>query len=68
MAAGAEDLLVGQVLRAQGIALAIEPRLVPFGSMEHRPKKDNDLITLHGVEAGAFLAAHAETGLRARLK
>ncbi len=64
-AAGAEDLLVGHVLRAAGIPLAIEPRLVPFGSMEHRPKKANDLITLHGVDAEAFLAAHAETGLRA---
>ena len=61
-ATGAEDLLVGQVLRAAGIALSIEPRLVPFGSMEHRPRRDNDLITLHGAEADAFLAAHAETG------
>ena len=59
---GAEDLLVGQVLRSAGVCFSIEPQLVPFGSMEHRPKKDNNLITLHGVEAGAFLAAHAETG------
>ena len=64
-ATGAEDLLVGRILRAAGIRLSIEPRLVPFGSMEHRPKKGNDLITLHGVAAEAFLAAHAETGLRA---
>jgi hypothetical protein len=63
-ATGAEDLLVGQVLRSAGIEMSIEPRLVPFGSMEHRPRRDNDLITLHGVEADAFLAAHAETGLR----
>ncbi len=62
---GAEDLLVGQVLRAAGMAISIEPRLVPFGSPVHRPKKANDLITLHGVEADAFLAAHAETGLAA---
>ena len=62
-ATGAEDLLVGQVLRQAGIRLAVESRLVPFGSMQHRPKKGNDLITLHGVEAEAFLAAHAETGL-----
>ena len=62
-ATGAEDLLVGQILRAAGIEFSIEPRLVPFGSIEHRPRRENDLITLHGVEADAFLAAHAETGL-----
>lgn len=60
---GAEDLLVGQVLRSAGITLTIEPRLVPWGSMQHRPKKNNDLITLHGVDAETFLAAHAETSL-----
>jgi hypothetical protein len=64
-ATGAEDLLVGRLLRAAGVEFSIEPRLVPFGSMEHRPKRENDLITLHGVQAGAFLAAHAETGLHA---
>ena len=61
-ATGAEDLLVGQVLRGAGIPLAIEPRLVPFGSMAHRPRRDNDLITLHAAGADAFLATHAETG------
>ena len=62
-AAGAEDLLVGGILRAAGVELTIEPRLVPFGSMERRPRRGNDLITLHGAAAEAFLAAHAETGL-----
>ena len=61
-ATGSEDLLVGRILRAAGIEFAIEPRLVPFGSMTHRPRRDNDLITLHGVEAEAFLAAHTDTG------
>jgi hypothetical protein len=61
---GAEDLLVGQVLRGAGVEFSIEPRLIPFGSMERRPRRDNDLITLHGVGADAFLAAHAESGLR----
>ena len=60
---GSEDLLVGQVLRSAGIELVIEARLVPSGSMQHRPKKDNDLITVHGADADTFLAAHAETGL-----
>jgi hypothetical protein len=66
-ATGAEDLLVGQILRAAGIPLSVEPRLIPFGSSQRRPKKDNDLITLHGVEADAFLAAHSETGRAAEL-
>jgi hypothetical protein len=60
---GAEDLLVGRLLAAAGIPLSIERRLVPFGSMDRRPRRENDLITLHGVEADAFLASHAETGL-----
>ena len=60
---GAEDLEVGKVMRNAGIEFSIEPRLIPFGSMENRPKRNNDLITLHGVQADAFLAAHAETGL-----
>ena len=61
---GAEDLLVGQILRAAGIPFAIEPRLVPFASMEHRPRRDNELITLHACTA-AWEASHAETGLYA---
>jgi hypothetical protein len=62
-ATGPEDLLVGQILRAAGLPLAIEPRLIPFGSMERRPRADNDLLSVHGVEADAFLASHAETGM-----
>jgi hypothetical protein len=62
MATGPEDLLVGQVLRAAGVPLAIEPRLVPFGATEHRPRKGNNLLTVHGVDADAFLASDAETG------
>ncbi len=60
----AEDLHVGNVLRATGIPLSIEPRLVPFASMEHRPRRDNELITLHACTA-AWEASHAETGLHA---
>jgi hypothetical protein len=62
---GAEDLLVGQVLREAGIPLSIESRFVPWGSMEHRPARSNNLITVHGVGAEVFFAAHAETGLQA---
>lgn len=59
-ATGAEDALVGQVLREAGIALSVEPRLIPFGSSERRPKPDNDIITLHGVDANVFYASHCE--------
>ncbi len=62
---GAEDVWVGRVLRAAGIWLSIEPRLIPFGSMARRPKRENNLLTLHAAEPDAFMAAHAETGLRA---
>lgn len=62
---GAEDLLVGQVLKEAGIPFTLEPRLIAFGSMERRPRRGNDLITVHGVQADAFLAAHQDTGLAA---
>jgi hypothetical protein len=60
----AEDLHVGNALRAAGIPLSIEPRLVPFASMERRPRRDNDLLTLHACTA-VWHATHAETGLYA---
>ena len=47
---------------AAGIPFSIEPRLVPFASIEHRRRRDNDLITLHACTA-AWKASHAETGL-----
>jgi hypothetical protein len=62
MPSGAEDLLVGQVLRAAGIPLSIEPRFVPFGSAARRPARSNDLITCHAGPA-AWQFSHAETGL-----
>ena len=60
----AEDVHVGNALRAAGIPLSIEPRLVPFASMGHRPRRVNDLITLHACTA-AWEASHTETGLYA---
>jgi len=60
---GAEDLLVGQVLRAAGIELSIDSRFVPFGSLERCPRADNDLITLHAAPEEVVLATHEETGL-----
>ncbi len=61
---GAEDLLVGQVLRAAGIELSIDPRFVPFGSSDRRPRVDNDLITLHAAPEELILAAHEESGVK----
>ena len=59
-ATGAEDLLVGQVLRQNGIGFSSEPRFVPFGSMEQRPKRANDLITTHKVGPDVFWKCHEE--------
>jgi hypothetical protein len=59
-ATGAEDLLAGQVLRQNGIPFSIEPRFVPFGSMERRPKRTNDLITTHKVGADVFHVCQKE--------
>jgi hypothetical protein len=44
---GAEDQLVGMRMRENGIPLTIDPRFVPWGSEERRPRADNDLITAH---------------------
>lgn len=65
MALGAEDLLVGQVLRTAGVNLSIDQRFIPYGSWEQRPARGNDVVTVHGVSADVFLASHAETGLTA---
>ena len=59
---GAEDLLVGRLLARAGIPLSIEPRLIAFGDDAHRPRRDNDILTVHGVTAALFMAAHAEVG------
>ena len=62
---GAEDVWVGNVLRAAGVRLSIDEKFIPFGSMIHRPAVGNSFITLHGVDAPAFMASHEETGLAA---
>jgi len=57
---GAEDLLVGTVLREAGIRLSIERRFVPWGNMDHRPQPGNDLITAHAVGRDVFEAVNRE--------
>jgi hypothetical protein len=57
---GAEDLLVGQVLRAAGVKLTIEPRLIPWGTEEKRPKAGNDLITAHKFGPELWAKTHEE--------
>jgi hypothetical protein len=59
---GAEDLLVGRILAAAGIEISIDPRLVPFGSSDRRPRADNDLITAHAMSEELILKSHEETG------
>lgn len=46
---GAEDLLVGKLLRRAGIPMHIDPRFVPFGNEQRRPLPDNGLITTHKI-------------------
>lgn len=59
---GAEDALVGRVLRRARVRLSIEPRLVPFGNTERRPRPDNDLITGHALGRELFELCHRELG------
>jgi len=57
---GPEDLLVGNLLRWAGIGLHEEPRFIPWGSADHRPTPQNDLITAHAVDGRMFRAIHRE--------
>ena len=47
---GAEDVLVGECLRAAGIDLYRDNRFIPFGNEVLRPQPGNDLITTHGCD------------------
>ncbi len=62
---GNEDQEAGNVLRRAGIRLSIEPRFIPWGNMEKRPRPDNDLITAHAVGREVFEAVHREVDVPA---
>lgn len=57
---GDEDVLVRDTLVAHGIPFTQDQRFVAFGNNLHRPRVDNDLITLHGVQADLFYKSHEE--------
>ena len=59
---GAEDLLVGEVLRAAGVKLSIEPRFTPFANEARRPRSDNAIITAHGITGDLFRQCHFDVG------
>jgi hypothetical protein len=61
---GAEDKLVGDVLRAAGIGLAIDNRFVPYGNATLRPTRGNDLITAHAMSGDLARQSHRETSCR----
>jgi hypothetical protein len=67
MPTGAEDLEVGRLLQSSTMKLCIDPRFQTWGDDNNRPKKDNDIITLHGQTAN-FMASHLETGLHAAIQ
>ena len=50
----------GPGVAAERDPLSSEPRFVPFGSMEQRPKRANDLITTHKVGPDVFWKCHEE--------
>jgi hypothetical protein len=54
---GAEDKMVGDVLHASGIALAIEDRFTPYGNYVRRPTGENQVITAHAVSGDLFSAS-----------
>lgn len=62
---GAEDDEVGKILRNADMPVWVDARFTPWGNAERRPRRDNDIITLHGVNAELFLKSHQETGLHA---
>lgn len=57
---GAEDLLVGEVLRRNGITLHMDEHLKQsaFGDEHRRPRDDNTYVTGHGISVEQFLDSH----------
>jgi hypothetical protein len=56
---GAEDKWVGNILRNAEVPFSIEPRFIPFGNLDRRPRPNNDVITTHS-HTEAFLASAGE--------
>jgi len=56
---GAEDKLVGRILRRHGINVQLDDRFVPFGSELLCTRKDNDIITTHKVSEDIWRSCHA---------
>lgn len=46
---GAEDVTVGQCMSSNDIKLHKEPRIMPWGTADKRPKLNNDMIATHGI-------------------
>lgn len=59
---GAEDLLVGELLKHAGMPLHLDNRFVGIGDNDRRPRSDNDTVTTHAVSSGLFVQSHRETG------
>ena len=47
---GAEDLLVGQILRGAGVPMITSDRFVPFADEQKRPKPTNQIISAHASD------------------
>jgi len=60
---GSEDLLVGQVLRENGIILKDDSRFVPWTKKDQPPTRFNDRVTGHAFSGEEFEAAWAGTRL-----
>ena len=60
---GSEDLLVGDVLRANGITCKFSSLFEGWGTARKRPRSNNDTITTHTKKTALFYACYAETGL-----
>jgi hypothetical protein len=67
-ATGAEDELVGQLLREAGVLFFRDDRFVAYGNDRPRPRPDNDLITTHAVGVDTFHQIHREFTFRWRFR
>jgi len=57
---GAEDQLVGSVLRDAGVPFRKDDRFIAYGDRQRRPRPDNRMITTHAVSRDLCLQSHRD--------
>jgi hypothetical protein len=65
---GAEDVMVGGLLRASRVPLTNDERFVAYGKENERPTAYNNIITAHHITSEMFNKIHAEVGIKTKFR